>query len=133
MVEKVNVYYGAIATCILPVLYALLGTLAFLLRFYEDQSTKRVLIAGAKHRLLTAGIVGLIVGQFNNLTQTISISPFAISFLAGYAVDVYFDFWEACCKCSSANRIPIIPEEVVAGPGIEPGTQGFFSPLRSTN
>jgi hypothetical protein len=96
VVERVTVYYGAIATCILPVLYALLGTVAYLLRLYEEQFKNRVLIAGDKHvaRLLIAGIGGLVVGQFNNVTQGITISPFAVAFLVGYAVDVFFTFLE---------------------------------------
>jgi hypothetical protein len=91
--EKVTVYYGALATCILPVLYALLGAGAYLLRLCETQIKDRTYIAGDRHaaRFLTAGIGGLVVGQFN-LGQGITISPFAIAFLVGYAVDVFFTF-----------------------------------------
>ena len=39
--DLVSVYYGAIATCILPVLYALLGTCAYLLRTFEQQMAVR--------------------------------------------------------------------------------------------
>src|SRR5208337_780828 len=55
--ERVTVYYGAIATCILPVLYALLGAGAYLLRLYEDQVKNRTFIAGDRHiaRFLIAG------------------------------------------------------------------------------
>jgi hypothetical protein len=96
VVERVTVYYGAIAISILPVLYALLGAVAYLLRNYEDQFKNRVLIAGDKHlaRLMVAGIGGLVAGQFNNVTQGVSISPFAVAFLVGYAVDVFFTFLE---------------------------------------
>jgi len=94
--ERVTVYYGAIATCILPVLYALLGAVAYLLRSYENQFKNRTLIAGDRHiaRFLIAGIGGLVVGLFNTVTQGISISPFAVAFLVGYAVDVFFAFLE---------------------------------------
>jgi hypothetical protein len=96
LVEKVTVYYGAIAISILPVLYALLGAVAYLLRSYEQQSKNRTLVAGEKPiaRLLIAGIGGLVVGQFNNVTQGINITPFAVAFLVGYAVDVFFTFLE---------------------------------------
>ena len=96
LVEKVTVYYGAIAISILPVLYALLGAVAYLLRSYEQQSKNRTLITGEKPiaRLLIAGIGGLVVGQFNNVAQGITISPFAVAFLVGYAVDVFFTFLE---------------------------------------
>jgi hypothetical protein len=96
VVEKVTVYYGAVATSILPVLYAVLGAVAYLLRSYEEQSKNRTLIAGEKPiaRLMIAAIGGLIVGQFNNVAQGITISPFAEAFLVGYAVDVFFAFLE---------------------------------------
>lgn len=96
LVEKVTVYYGAIAISILPVLYALLGAVAYLLRSYEQQSKNRTLVEGEKPmaRLLIAGIGGLVVGQFNNVTQGINITPFAVAFLVGYAVDVFFTFLE---------------------------------------
>jgi hypothetical protein len=95
--EKVTVYYGAIATCILPVLYALLGAGAYLLRMFEDQSKNNVPIATNRHvaRFLIAGIGGLVVGLFNNFTSSgITFSPFAVAFLVGYAADVFFTFLE---------------------------------------
>jgi len=94
--EKVTVYYGAIATCVLPVLYALLGAGAYLLRMFEDQIKSRTLISGDRHvaRFLIAGIGGLVVGLFSNVTQGISFSPFAVAFLVGYAADVFFTFLE---------------------------------------
>ena len=96
IVEKATVYYGAIAISILPVLYALLGAVAYLLRSYEQQSKNRTLVSGEKPiaRLLIAGIGGLVVGQFNNVAQGINITPFAVAFLVGYAVDVFFTFLE---------------------------------------
>jgi hypothetical protein len=95
--EKVTVYYGAVATCILPVLYSLLGAGAYLLRMFEDQIKNRTLVAGDRHvaRFLIAGIGGLVVGLFNNFTtQGITFSPFAVAFLVGYAADVFFTFLE---------------------------------------
>jgi len=96
IVEKASVYYGAFAISILPVLYALLGAVAYLLRSYEQQSKNRTLVSGEKPiaRLLIAGIGGLVVGQFNNVAQGINITPFAVAFLVGYAVDVFFTFLE---------------------------------------
>jgi hypothetical protein len=95
--EKVTVYYGAVATCILPVLYSLLGAGAYLLRAFEYQIKNRTLVAGNRHvaRFLIAGIGGLVVGLFNNFTtQGITFSPFAVAFLVGYAADVFFTFLE---------------------------------------
>jgi len=78
------------------VLYALLGAGAYLLRMFEDQIKSRTLISGDRHvaRFLIAGIGGLVVGLFSNVTQGISFSPFAVAFLVGYAADVFFTFLE---------------------------------------
>ena len=88
-----SVYYGAIATCILPVLYALLGAAAYLLRLYDEQVRSRTFVATDKHvaRFIIAGIGGLVVGQFN-VTQGVAVSPFAVAFLVGYSVDLFFAF-----------------------------------------
>ena len=96
VVERVTVYYGAIAISILPLLYALLGAVAYLLRSYEEKFKNRTLNPGGNisARLLIAGIGGLVVGQFNNVTQGINVTPFAVAFLVGYAVDVFFAFLE---------------------------------------
>jgi len=93
--EMVSVYYGAIDTCILPVLYALLGAGAYLLRLYEEQIKTRTFVAGDRHvaRYIIAGIGGLVVGQFN-VTSGAAVSPFAVAFLVGYAADVFFAFLE---------------------------------------
>jgi hypothetical protein len=91
--ENVTVYYGAIATCFLPMLYALLGAGAYLLRLYEDQINSRTFVGGNRHvsRFLIAGIGGVVVGQFN-VTQGVTITPFAVAFLVGYAADAFFAF-----------------------------------------
>lgn len=98
-VEDVSLFYGAITTCVLPLLYALLGTCAYLLRSFEDQMRTRTYIPSSANsaRFLIAGIGGAVVGLFNNFTisQGASIPPLAIAFLVGYAVDVFFSFLEA--------------------------------------
>jgi hypothetical protein len=96
VLEEVTVYYGAVATCILPVLYALLGAGAYLLRTLEEQLKNKTFVPGDRHfpHFLIAGIAGLVIGRFDNLTQGISISPFALAFLVGYAVDVFFSLLE---------------------------------------
>jgi hypothetical protein len=98
LVDDVSISYGAITTCILPVLYALLGTCAYLLRSFERQMATCTFIPSVAHseRFLIAGIGGAVVGLFNNFAmgQGASIPPLAIAFLVGYAVDVFFAFLE---------------------------------------
>jgi hypothetical protein len=60
LLDDVSFYYGAITTCILPVLYALLGTCAYLLRSFEQQIRTRTFIPSEVNvaRFLIAGIGG---------------------------------------------------------------------------
>jgi hypothetical protein len=103
--ESGSVYYGALATCILPVLYALLGASAYLLRLYEEQVKNRSYVSGDRHvaHFMIAGISGLVVGLFNNVTQGVTVSPFAAAFLVGYAVDVFFTFLEGLLQMFKRN------------------------------
>src|ERR1700691_5763818 len=106
--DLVSVYYGAIATCILPVLYALLGACAYLLRTFEQQMAIRTFMPSVANsaRFLIAAIGGAVVGLFNNFTITpgASLTPLAIAFLVGYAVDVFFSFLEGLLQAFTNNK-----------------------------
>jgi hypothetical protein len=108
VVDDVSVFYGAITACILPVLYALLGTCAYLLRSFEQEMKSRTFTPSHSDspRFLIAGIGGAIVGLFNNfaISQGASIPPLAIAFLVGYAVDVFFSFLEGLIQTFSKSR-----------------------------
>jgi hypothetical protein len=114
VVADVSILYGAVATCILPVFYALLGTCAYLLRRYAQEISSRTFVPSQSDsaRFLIAAIGGGVVGLFSNLTinQGASISPLAIAFLVGYAVDVFFSFLEgliqAFTKTQSGSTTP---------------------------
>ena len=101
-------FYGAVDTCLLPVLYALLGTCAYLLRTFEKEMASRTYVPSSANsaRFLIAAISGGVVGLFNNLTavQGASVPPLAIAFLAGYAVDVFFSFLESLIATFSKTR-----------------------------
>jgi hypothetical protein len=114
LIDDVSFFYGAISACLLPVLYALLGTCAYLLRTFEQQMTTRTFTPSIADsaRFLVAAIGGAVVGLFNNftITQGASIPPLAIAFLVGYAVDVFFIFLEgvlqAFTKGSANSQAP---------------------------
>ncbi|HWD98257.1 MAG TPA: hypothetical protein VG345_04455 [Bryobacteraceae bacterium] len=110
VLDDVSFFYGAITACLLPVLYALLGTCAYLLRSFEQQiATKTFLPSFADSaRFLIAGIGGGVVGLFNNFVigQGASIPPLAIAFLVGYAVDVFFAFLETMLQTFSKTGGP---------------------------
>ena len=84
---QVSMIWGAISTCILPVLYALLGACAAVLRAFSKQVEERTFAASyaTPARFVVAAIGGGMVGIFNNfsLEQAGSLSPLAIAFLIG--------------------------------------------------
>ena len=118
VLDLVSVYYGAVTTCLLPVLYALLGACAYLLRSFEEQLKTKTFVPSRSNwaRFLIAGIGGAVVGLFGNftVTQGASISPLAIAFLVGYAADVFFSFLEGMLQTfnkpkSSASSLAAEP------------------------
>jgi hypothetical protein len=105
--DLVAVIYGAISTCILPVLYALLGVCAKLLGQFEQQIRTRTYVqseANSAH-FVVAAIAGGVVGLFNNFTlgQSASVPPLALAFLIGFSVDVFLSFLDALSQ-SFARR-----------------------------
>lgn len=107
LLDDTSFFYGAITICILPALYALLGTCAYLLRNFEQQMSARTFIPSKANsaRFLIAGIGGAVVGLFNNftITQGASVPPLAIAFLVGYGVDVFFAFLEGMLQTFTRN------------------------------
>jgi hypothetical protein len=107
VLDEVLFYYGAITACILPVLYALLGTCAYLLRSFKRHIRNQTFIPSYANfaRFIIAGIGGAVVGLFNNfsVTQGVTISPLAIAFLVGYAVDVFYAFLDGLLQTFIKN------------------------------
>jgi hypothetical protein len=109
ILDRVSVFYGAFTTCLLPVLYALLGTCAYLLRCFEEEVRNKTFTLSSRAmsaRLLVALIGGAVVGLFGNfnITQGASISPLAVAFLVGYAVDVFFTFLEGLLQTFTKRK-----------------------------
>jgi hypothetical protein len=108
LVADSSLVFGAITNYLLPVLYALLGTCAYLLRSFEQGMRTKTFIPSAAYsaRFLIAGIGGGVVGLFNtfNITQGASIPPLAIAFLVGYAVDVFFSFLESLLQAFTKTK-----------------------------
>ena len=108
VLDDVSFSYGAFAACVLPVLYALFGTCAYLLRLFEKQMNTRTFIRSPAYaaRFFVAVIGGTVVGLFNyTITQGVSISPLAIAFLVGYAVDVFFAFLEGLLQTFTKRAV----------------------------
>lgn len=104
-------FYGALNSCILPILYALLGTCAYLLRTFEDQMSTRTFIPSAANsaRFVIAAIGGTVIGLFSGFTTQANASPLALAFLVGYAVEVFFAFLEGLIRSFTKTTSPSIP------------------------
>jgi hypothetical protein len=106
--EAVSTTFGAATNCILPMLYALLGACAYLIRSFEEQMKARTFTGSEKTtaRFLIAGIGGLVVGLFGNFGVDAggSLPPLAIAFLVGYAVDVFFYFLDGLLHAFTRAR-----------------------------
>jgi len=106
-VDDVSLVYGAMGTCILPILYALLGTCAFLLRTYAQGMNDRTFVPSHSDsaHFFMAGIAGCVVGLFNlNIAQGASLSPLAIAFLVGYSVNVFFSFLDTLIQAFTKGK-----------------------------
>jgi hypothetical protein len=109
VLDDVSIFYGAFIASVLPVLYAVLGTAAYLLRRFEQEMATRTFIPSTANsaRFLIAAIGGAVVGLFNyTITQGASIPPLAIAFLVGYAVDVFFAFLEGLVQAFTKRTTP---------------------------
>jgi hypothetical protein len=104
-------FYGAFNTCILPILYALLGTCAYLLRSFEDQMTTRTFTPSVANsaRFVIAAIGGTVIGLFSGFTSEASASPLAMAFLVGYGVEIFFSFLENLIKSFTRTAPPPPP------------------------
>jgi hypothetical protein len=116
--DLVAVIYGAISTCILPVLYALIGVCAKLLGQFEQQIRTRTYVqseANSAH-FVVAAIAGGVVGLFNSFTlgQSASVSPLAIAFLVGFSVDIFFSFLETLLQSFVKRAESNVPSKQVA-------------------
>ncbi|KND61205.1 hypothetical protein BVER_03094 [Candidatus Burkholderia verschuerenii] len=96
-----DIFWGAVSTYLLPVVYAVLGALAFILREMTEQNARRTFYPAYarlanRMRLLTAVIVGTVIGLFDHAFKLpgamASASPLAIAFISGYASDAFFAF-----------------------------------------
>lgn len=106
-----NVAY--LTSWILPVLYGLLGSVVFLMRSSLDPRTPNPDVMAVVLRIVLGGVSGLAIGWFwksgTNLDggpTVISSIPFAISFLAGFSIDVLFSLLDRMVKGSQGPTSP---------------------------
>lgn len=118
VIGDVAFYYAALSSCILPVMYALLGAAAFFLRSFERRVSTRTYTASAADstRFLVAAIGGTVVGLFSNFAGNVEfkVSPLALAFLVGYAVDMFYAFLENLIQSLTKTVLPSGTERKVS-------------------
>jgi hypothetical protein len=117
--DLVAVFYGTMSTCILPILYALLGVCAKFLRQFEQDIRIQTNVKSQAWapEFLVAAIAGAVVGLFNNFTlgQSASIAPLALAFLVGFSVDVFFAFLDTMIQAFGKRSEPNAPTKSQEG------------------
>ena len=87
---------------ILPIIYTILGAVAFGVRDLRARSATATWTAaaevGANLRLLLAVFVGAVIGIFTDFARGASLPPIAVGFLAGYGVEFFFEFLDNLLK-----------------------------------
>jgi hypothetical protein len=112
--DAAQIWWGAVNACLLPVLYALLGACAYVLRTFSEQTKAKTFAhsVATPARFIIAGIGGGVVGLFNSFGQGTSLPPLGIAFMVGYAADVFFSFLEGAVPhvTKAAAPSPSIPQ-----------------------
>ena len=107
--ERADLGYGVLTAYILPVLYAMLGAVAYGLRNLSDNVTARTIVPSSlirsKVRFRLAILSGVVVGLFTDFSKGISLSPLAVAFLIGYSVEIFFSFLDAIVEAAKKMRV----------------------------
>jgi hypothetical protein len=109
--DGVTFWYGGVAASVLPVLYAILGVCAWSLRRMQVTIRDKTFSdPGAKEQMLVAVIAGMLISLFSGLfASSVSLSPLAWAFLAGYSSDAFFQVLDGVVRVRSAANSPTAP------------------------
>jgi hypothetical protein len=105
---QIELFYGSLGTIVLPILYALLGAYAHLLRRFSREVRELSYVPSYADRaqLLLAMIGGTVVGLFNNfiIGQGTLLPPLAIAFLVGYAINFFFTYLDGLVERTNSHE-----------------------------
>jgi hypothetical protein len=109
-----TIIYGAITAYLLPILYALLGALAYLVRDFSKRTLERTFQPSfTTPTYIAAGIGGGMVGFFTDFTTGASFSPLAIAFLVGFHAEAFYVFLETLARVFKNPSQTASPQVVV--------------------
>lgn len=112
ILDATSIWFGAVSTAILPILYAILGAFASVLRAFTQQLEKRTFnySYASPARFIIAAIGGGVIGLFNfTIGEGLTVSPLALAFVVGYSTDVFFSFLEGSVPNAAKGGAPSPP------------------------
>ena len=93
-----SIIVGILNTSLLPIILGLMGACAYVVRLISDQirDTTFSTTSPTRHkvRLALGALAGVVVG-YGGFATTASLSPLALAFIAGYAVEPVFATFDA--------------------------------------
>jgi uncharacterized membrane protein len=96
--QAANLVIGIFGSYILPVLFGLVGAIAYAVRNISDQirSTTFSDSSPIRHfmRITLGALMGAVIGLFSGSTSPLTLPPLALSFLAGYGVEGVFNMFD---------------------------------------
>ena len=99
---RANMFVGIFSSFALPILFATIGAIAYVIREISDQINKTTFSATSpvRHamRVILGALAGIVVGLFNDLTTQFNLPQLAIAFLAGYGVEAVFSMFDNLIK-----------------------------------
>jgi hypothetical protein len=95
---RANMFVGIFSSFALPILFATIGAIAYVIRAISDQINKTTFSSTSpiRHamRVILGALAGIVVGLFNDLTTQFNLPQLAIAFLAGYGVEAVFSMFD---------------------------------------
>jgi hypothetical protein len=105
--QRAEIFSGILNGYILPVLFGLAGSLVFVIRTISDQIKNNTFssVSPLRHllRVWLGPLMGLVVSLFSSVIQLQNIGPFALAFLAGYAVEGLFSLFDNLVKAMTGS------------------------------
>jgi hypothetical protein len=98
IIDRANLLTGVIASFVLPILFGVIGAVAYIIRSISDQIRTATFSSTSpiRHimRVALGALAGIVVGLFGELSNQLSLSPLAIAFLAGYGAEAVFSMFD---------------------------------------
>lgn len=98
---KASINVGVISSSVLPIILGFMGACAYVVRLISDQikDTTFSSTSPIRHRVRVAlgGLAGVVIG-FGGIANAMSLSPSALAFIAGYAVEPVFATFDSIAE-----------------------------------